>query len=190
MRGYFKGWRRKAGVAILIVGAVLSAFGMAQWHQAASYPFGWSHCCDKGLYLALRNYSDVHGGAFPAGEATPEASLSLLYRQDLADANLLRGKSVPESTVQEILDRGELLGPESCGWHYVEGLHQNDDGRIAIFWDKEGLDHNGRKLSGGGHIVWFLNSDHPHITDNEWAKFLAEQELLHKARLTIEPNPN
>ena len=77
----------------------------------------------------------------------------------------------------------KLLGPESCGWHYVEGLHKDDDPRLAIFWDKEGLDHNGGRLANGGHIVWYLNFDHPHISASEWSKFLAEQEGLHKERL-------
>jgi hypothetical protein len=104
----------------------------------------------------------------------------LLYRTVEADANLLRGKSVPEAIVKEILERGELLGPETCGWHYVEGLHHNDDHRLAIFWDKEGLGHNGERLIDGGHTVWFLNSDHPQITAEQWPQFLAEQAELHK----------
>jgi len=132
--------------------------------------------------LALQHYADTHGGAFPAGEATPEASLSLLFKAELADADLLRGKTVPYSVVKEILDRGQLLGPDSCGWHYVEGLRTDDDPRIAIFWDKAGLGHNGELLAGGGHIVWFVKSNHPHIPASEWSKFLAEQEELLKER--------
>ena len=45
------------------------------------------------------------------------------------------------------------------------------------------LDHNGGRLANGGHIVWYLNFDHPHISASEWSKFLAEQEGLHKERL-------
>ena len=57
------------------------------------YPYGWSHCCDKNLMLSLRQYAEDHGGAFPAGGDTPEASLSLLY-PDYVNANLLRGNPV------------------------------------------------------------------------------------------------
>lgn len=182
MWSFFHAWRRRAGCAAFIVVLVFMLVSFAAWRKAVKYPFGESHCCDKALYFALLNYSDRHNGAFPTGEASAEASLSLLYSEALADANLLRGKSVPEKVVQEILDRDERLGPESCGWHYVEGLHKDDDGRLAIFWDKEGLDHNGGRLPGGGHIVWFINSEHPHITDADWPNFLEEQNRLHKQR--------
>lgn len=180
------GRRRKAWTASLVLmSIVLGGLLLRQYfayRHAALYPYGWSHCCDKGLYLALLNFADSHNDQFPGGEATPEASLSLLYKLGLADANLLRGKSVPETTVQEVLDRGELLGPDTCGWHYVDGLRKSDDSRLAIFWDKAGLDHNGQLLSGGGHIVWLLNSSHPHIKESDWPNFLAEQEQLHKQR--------
>lgn len=182
MREFFKGWRRKAGCVVVVMGLACAVVLLAAWRDSAKYPFGHSHCCDKALYFALMNYAERHNGDFPSGRGTPEASLSLLYAEQLADANLLRGKSVPEKTVQEILDRGELLDPESCGWHYVEGVNKDDDGRLALFWDKEGLDHNGGRLPGGGHIVWFLDSAHLHIMAAEWPSFLAEQKKLHQQR--------
>ena len=86
------------------------------------YPYGWSHCCLLGLRGSLEEYAKRHDGHFPAGAGCPEASLSLLYREGLTDANTLRGKTVPEKVVKDILERGELLGPDTCGWHYVEGL--------------------------------------------------------------------
>ena len=170
----------RLGILVFAFGLII---GSGRLWNAHKYPFGRSHCCDKALMFALMAYADAHNGAFPSGEATPEASLSLLFKAKLADANLLRGKSVAEATVAGILNGGKLLGPESCGWHYVEGLHKDDDPRLAIFWDKEGLDHNGGRLANGGHIVWYLNFDHPHISASEWSKFLAEQEGLHKERL-------
>lgn len=151
----------------------------AKWRHAVNYPYGQSHCCDKILSLALYNFASIHGGVFPTGEATPEASLSLLYKAGFVDANTLRGKSVPETTVQEILDRGELLGPDSCGWHYVEGLRTDSDRRFALFWDKAGLGHNGELLRDGGHIVCFVYGDTRHIPASEWPKFLADQKELH-----------
>lgn len=169
--------------ALLLLTAAIGSIAGFVWYHAPRYPFGWSHCCDKALCLSLWNYAESHDGAFPAGEATPEASLSLLYKANLADANLLRGKSVAEETVQEILDRGELLGPDSCGWHYVEGLRKDDDGRLAVFWDKAGLGHNGEVLPKGGHRVGFVSGFVEYIPASGWPNFLTDQEQLHKKRM-------
>ncbi len=175
---------------IAIWAVVLAApfiLGYAWWRH--HYPYGWSHCCDTGLSMVLQNYAVTHGGAFPAGEATPEASLSLLYREKtgeerLADANLLRGKTVPESVVKEVLERGELLTPDTCGWHYVEGMRMDDDPRLALFWDKVGLNHNGGLLDGGGHTVWLVNGVSEYIPESEWDEFIAEQNKLLSERKT------
>src|SRR5581483_10345159 len=105
---------------VRLCGVVLGCIALVTiglWLRHKSwYPYGWSHCCDKQLMFALLNYAEEHGRAFPSGETSPEASLSLLY-PTYTDANLLRGKTVPLNTVQAILNRGELLTPESCGWH-------------------------------------------------------------------------
>ncbi len=171
----------KIGVAAAVCVAVLVLAGY--WWRCKTYPYGWSHCCDKGLSLGLLTYAQKNAGRFPAGESSPEASLSLLYREGYdVSANLFRGKTIPESVVQEVLDRGELLGPETCGWHYVEGLTLGDDHRLALFWDKAGLGHNGEVLSGGGHIVTFVHSGSEHIQEADWPEFLQEQEALLAAR--------
>jgi hypothetical protein len=149
---------------------------------APRYPYGWSHCCSKILYMALHEYAEAHGGVYPAGEACPEASLSLLYRERLCDADLLRGKIISLEDVEAVLSSGALLGPDTCGWHYVEGLTQNDDPRIAIIWDKVGLGHNGESLRGGGHWVMLLHGDEKHIPEGEWQEFLDEQQRLIAAR--------
>ena len=175
---------RKTIIVLAVSAVILTAgwYGL-QCYGRYMYPYGWSHCCDTGLFGVLYNYANENNGFFPAGESCPEASLSLLYKEGHhADPNLLRGKSVPESVVREILESGCLLGPESCGWNYVEGLTLADDGRLAIFWDKAGLDHNGRRMSGGGHIVYFLHGFREHITADKWPQFLKEQKRLHAAR--------
>ena len=178
-----------ASVLGIVVGGFGLLVGYAVWDFHRQHPYGWSHCCDLQLHMALRQYATTHGGAFPAGQATPEASLSLLYREKadygpLANADLLRGKTVPESVVKEILERGGLLTPETCGWHYVEGLRLDDDHRLALFWDKAGLDHNGGLMPQGGHIVLFVNGTREHIPDADWAKFLEEQRKLLAERKT------
>lgn len=144
-----------------------------------------SHCCILIVGGALKSYAGDHGGQFPAGKPTPEASLSLLYQGGYADASLLRGKTVPEKTVATVLKSGALLGPDSCGWHYVEGLTTNDDGRIAILWDKVGLGHNGQRLKQGGHEVVFVDGDRQFVPGKDWDTFLKGQEDLLAARVAV-----
>ena len=79
------------------------------------------------------------------------------------------------------LEAGQLLSPETCGWHYVAGLRKDDNPRLALFWDKAGLGHNGERLSDGGHHVWFVSGISEHISGNRWEAFLAEQEQLRAA---------
>lgn len=159
--------------AVTLLGLV--ALGYGAWRN--QFPYGYSHCCDLILHRALSDYAGDHKGAFPDGKLTPEASLSLLY-PTYADAYLLAGKAVPESEAKAILESGALLGPHSSSWHYVEGLTVYDDPRLALFWDKAGLGHNGQRLAGGGHTVLFVGGDRRHISAGEWAKFLEEQQAL------------
>jgi hypothetical protein len=175
-----KSWVRRTCVVIAAV-AIVGGVGYAYVRsQLPVYPYGWSHCCDKGLMMALLQYADRHDGWFPKGEASPEASLSLLHREDPAsvDANLLRGKTVPEASVLARLEAGELLTPDTCGWHYVEGLRKGDDPRLALFWDKAALGHNGEQLRQGGHWVCRVNLDIEYVPESQWQAFLAEQEQL------------
>jgi hypothetical protein len=180
--------RRRTRIAVVAVVLTPFVLGYAWWQH--HYPYGYSHCCDLCLSSALHQYAETHGGAFPVGEATPEASLSLLYREKsggypLADAILLRGKTVPESVVKGILERGELLTPDTCGWHYVEGLRADDDPRLALFWDKAGLDHNGGRMLEGGHIVMFVPvMERKHIPEAEWEEFTETQRKLLAERKT------
>jgi len=167
-------------IVLSTVAAVLAGGSGAYYRWA--YPYGSSHSCDKALMFAFGDYARDHGGAYPAGEATPEASLSLLYPR-YVDAEVIRGKTVPTQVVQSILDRGERLGPDTCGWHYVAGLRSDDDPRLALCWDKVGLRHFGERLSDGGHFVIFVNPTHvEYIEGAKWAEFLEEQKKLHEER--------
>jgi hypothetical protein len=166
--------KRTLVVCLLAVAALpCAAWSAYRWY----FPYGQSHCCDIQLWLGLQNYADQHGGRYPFGEKTSEASLSLLF-PNYADADLLRGKTVPLETVENVLAAGRGLDPDSCGWHYVEGLTKSDDGRIAIFWDKVGLGHNGQRLPTGGHSVYFLGGSHGVVTAEEWPQFQEEQAKL------------
>jgi hypothetical protein len=65
---------------VLMVAALVLVAGLAMLYGAyrAKYPYGMSHCCILIMGGALKEYANDHNGQFPAGKATPEASLSLL----------------------------------------------------------------------------------------------------------------
>ncbi len=159
-------------------GAVVSLV----WLANRNYPYGREHCCDKQLGIALISYADANGGRFPTGGATPEASLSLLYPEYLP-ASVLRGKAYPEGPAKQLLESGQPLTPETCGWQYVDGLtlQHASSSRFAIFWDKIGLGHNSEYLPEGGHSVTFASGHGQVIREADWPRFIAEQEKAWEA---------
>lgn len=159
-------------VVVLVAGAL---FAFARRYQRYQYPYGAYHRCDKQLWFALREYAEAHEGRFPAGEATPEASLSLLGRQY---AYLLPRRDVPVEVVERLPDEGRLLGPETCGWNYVEGLRLDSNPKLALFWDKEGLNEIGGRPPEGGHYVSFIDSAYEYVPEPQWKQFLNEQRRL------------
>lgn len=130
----------------------------------------------------METYAQDHDGRFPAGERSPEASLSLLYREQLTDPYTLAGKGVPREKAKTILESGGLLDPDTCGWHYVEGLTKADDPRLAILWDKNRLGHNGQRTKDGGCEVVTVGNGREYISAEKWAAFMAEQEQLLRNR--------
>jgi hypothetical protein len=134
------------------------------------------------IQVALMAFADRHDGWFPKGETSSEASLSLLHWETpLVTANVLRGRTAPEAAVRARLEAGELLTPETCGWHYVEGLRKDDDPQLALFWDKAGPGNTDTLISGGCHFVIFLGGSAEYIPGNEWEAFLDQQSRLRAA---------
>lgn len=178
--------KRRRGIILVLVMIVIVA-GILVGYQRAMYPYGQSHCCILGMMFALEGYARK----YPAGRESPEADLSLLFKSQNVDANTLRGMTVSEKVVQQILDRGDLLGPESCGWQYVSGLTRADDPRLALLWCKEALNHNGRRSKDGGREVVFIGADKKWISGDRWPAFLKEQEDLmrHRSRREIDGEP-
>ncbi|MBX3414824.1 MAG: hypothetical protein KF708_19215 [Pirellulales bacterium] len=127
----------------------------------------------------LWRYAEQHGGQFPTGGDTPEASLSLLY-PDYDDGWLLRGNTYPLQPAVDLLAAGKPLTPETCGWHYVDGLRQPPPGagwsNVALFWAKREVGHNGERLREGGHYVGFIHGDTGYVKAADWARFVADQE--------------
>lgn len=173
--------RKRCVLVLLLTLLACIAGGYGYWRHR--YPYGWSHCCDKILYFSLIRYAEEHDGVFPRGGQTPEADLSKLLVGNVdADLNLLRGKTVPLKAAEETHKERGHLTPSTCGWHYVPGLKTSDDSRIALFWDKAGLGHNGERLNGGGHVVTFLDGSTKHVKAAEWDAFISEQNALLAAR--------
>jgi len=177
--------RRSRNRGLLTAGAVtlvVSAFGLYLYYHHI-FPYGSSHCCDLILFGALQEYAGNHEGVFPVGGPTPEASLSMLYSNvEYVQPDILRGRTVSEAVARQALKGDGRLGPDSCGWHYVEGLRLDDDPGLAVFWDKVGLGHNGQRLSRPGHTVLFVGGDRRFIPESDWAAFLSEQQRLLQQR--------
>lgn len=164
--------KARIGIAVLVIGILfLAAYGFYRHH----FPFGMYHRCDKQLWFALIEYAEAHEGKFPSGEATPEASLSLIGKEH---AYLLVRRGASSEVIYEMLARGELLDPETCGWNYVERLSLDSNPNLALFWDKEGLDEMGRRVPEGGHFVSYVGRPYEYIPASEWGGFLAEQRRL------------
>src|SRR4051812_3359417 len=87
MRWTMKRWRVVLFILIVLGGAAGGGWLYYRW----TFPYGWSHSCDTQLMFALHQYAEEHDGAYPAGEATSEASLSLLYPK-YANEYVLQGK--------------------------------------------------------------------------------------------------
>jgi hypothetical protein len=169
---------RKALIAIIFTVCLIVAIPVAGFwgYQRYRYPYGPSRFCSREMVFALREYAQDHGGRYPAGESSPEASLSLLYPEYI-DALPLAGRAKSAERAREILESGGLLGPDSCDWHYVEGLTDNAPSEIAIIWCRSSVGHQGQRLN-GGHEVVYLDGRPDEIPAEEWDAFLAEQERL------------
>lgn len=184
------GGKRKQRTRTVLLGLcgvllILVVVGYA-WYQHR-FPYGGSHACIKQIGWALAIYADENDGWFPSGGDSPEASLSLLY----GDLNIypLAGKTIAPEMAQRAIDEHGHLGPESCDWHYVEGLRDDDNPEIAIVWDKIGLGHNGDRLKSGGHEVLFVDRTSHLISGIEWEAFLLRQKelLAQRAFATNQP---
>ncbi len=157
----------------VIAGILLTTF---IWFKI-TYPYGVTHCCSDGIAIQLHEHAEKDSfGSFPFGATTPEGSFSLLAKDNDSMLAWVCGKNIPASKAREVWKQKGELTPESCGWHYVEGLRTNDDPQIAIAWDKIfGLGHNGQRIRGLAHEVILVNGERKGIAMKEWPKFALEQ---------------
>jgi len=171
--------RQKPGLAIITISLVLVLMAGSYAYNRHQYPYGASHCCINAMSLALYNYAEDHGGRYPVGESSPEASLSLLCNPEYMPVEeIFRGMTIPLATVHNALKNGGRLGPDSCGWHYVEGLTKADDPRLALLYCKVALGHNGQRTSDGGRQVVLISGGIDWVSGAKWPKFLEQQKQL------------
>jgi hypothetical protein len=174
---------------LILVGILMLTIAGGKIWLRYKFPYGYSHSCSAGLGIGLRMYADNHEGWLPHGQTTPEESLGLLAKDDMTTAMwVLGGKNVPHKTLEAALAPGGVFSPESCGWHYIEGLREDDDPQIAVVWDKvTGLGHNGERRRGLAHEVVLLDCSHTYIFQAQWPQFIAdEKERLAKVMASRE----
>jgi hypothetical protein len=162
-------------LAALIV--LISGWRIWLWYE---YPYGRTHRCSRALLLSLIQYAGDHDDKLPTGGATPEASLCVLYKEGYVDADALAGRGMSAESLKvarKILESGGVLGPDTCDWHYVDGIGHDGDASIALFWGKSDLGHVGQRLH-GGHEVAFNDGHVQVIPAGRWKEFLGEQEKL------------
>lgn len=165
--------RKKLKVALMVFTCIIG--GTFVWFKM-TYPYGASHCCSAGIGLSLRQYAMEHEGWLPHGLSTPEASFSLLETNGPPMLEWLRGKNIPLTVAKLAWERDGHLGPESCGWHYIEGLRDDDDPTIAVVWDKAwGLGHNGQRIRGFARAIVLLDGSHSGKMLKDWPQFATEQ---------------
>lgn len=178
--------KRTIGLGVLAILVTTVCIGAVSYKR--TFPYGESHCCIDAMSSALEIYAINNFGHYPAGQSSPEASLSLLYRSNLIDAGTLRGMIVPEKKVRMILESGGLLDSNSCGWHYTPGLTQADNFDLALLWCKAALGHNGQRNKSNGRQVVFVSGDIRWISGDEWNDFIQKQNQLLKQRTLREIN--
>lgn len=133
------------------------------------------------LWFALNYYAQIHDGHYPTGGGGPEASLHLLYRDGLADPEML-ASGIDPKLVREHLENGLVLDSKTCGWHYVEGLTLRDDERIAILWDNDSNDRSVGDTRDAHLVVYLQDPSVQVVAARDWQRFLEEQQALLKNR--------
>jgi hypothetical protein len=176
-----KRWKR-VGFVLVLATVALVPLGTWAWKRYYPvYPFGHSHACSKNLALGLQMYANDHGGWMPHGGSTPEGSLSFVCTNGdpYLVKQFLRGKHLSETVVDTQLRRKGVLSPETCGWHYVEGLREGDSYELAMAWDKKtGLSHHGRYFADLQCEVVMLDGSAQQIQKKDWPAFCAKQKQL------------
>jgi len=173
-----RGWLRVSVVIVVCVAIVSAA---AKFWFRDRFPYGVTHACSKSLGLGLRLHANDHQGWLPSGGQTSEESLSYACtnKDEYGLKGLMGGKNIKQSVVEEAFARHGVLSPTSCGWHYVEGLREDDPPTVAVAWDKAvGLTHNGQYGRNIQCEAVMLDGSSQLISKGAWSNFYTTQKSL------------
>jgi hypothetical protein len=153
-------------------GEASANFFRAGAYSRWKYPFGHRTCRFLCTTTALQAYARDHEGWFPS-------SLESLYPKYLEYEGHLAGLSGDESSAVDRLRAGLALDAKASGWVYRSDLRVDDDSRVAVIWDRTpGLGMGGGRSTAGIHVVGFVDLSYKVIPENDWPRFLQDQEAL------------
>lgn len=162
---------------ILGILAIMVALPAVRFRQA--YPYGSRPAAFQIMHTALMNYANEHDGWLPDDEGGPYSALSKLYPSYCPLGRELAGLSGDPDQVQQMLSSGVKLTKQLTSWEYVNGLHRDDDPRIAVLWEgKPGLTSTGRRSEDGSRAVLLLDGSVSNIGLPAWNRFLSNQSQM------------
>ena len=146
--------------------------------------------CMAAVYIGLSFYAGENNGIYPYSSKGYADGLELTSEKYPCPW-MLTGPGYTEKIPDKL--RKNNIPENMCGRVYIQGLKQDDDGDIAIVFDKlatPGGDHChllSRMLSPLGREVQCISGQKKFISENQWKDFSKEQiELLVKAGIPKE----
>jgi hypothetical protein len=165
-------WRRIGAIVVLVALVAFLLVGLNRYY----FPYGRHPSCNVALKLALSEYAQSHGGRFPDSGGSG-ASLGLLAA-DFPQWSIIAGKGRLAEAAERYYRTNGTLSDELSNWHYVPGLTEDSDPRLALFWDKTGLSHAGMRQKPVRYEVSFVDGGGRLVDEAEWPSFLEGQRKL------------
>jgi hypothetical protein len=113
--------------------------------------------------LSFAGYAMDHGGRFPYSTNGYGDALLLMNEELGGGWYSVTGPGYTAAVFEKALKTGGHVAEEACGRVYVQGLTTNNDGAIAILFDKIAT-----PIGGGHSFVW----------KSEWQQFATNQIRL------------
>ena len=154
------------------------------------FPYGNRTCCLPCTMMALRNYANDHNEWYPKDGKTSLESLQMLYSKTndyTGEVSLLAGISGDRKETERRIKIGLPIDEQVSSWIYFPGFRDDDDGELAIIWERQGgIRFNG--LVADGHAVGFADGHHEQVSQARWSEFLKQQEALRQMTLAKRKN--
>ena len=147
--------------------------------------------CIVGTGLALKTYALDHHGNYPSDtNGFGNALLLLVTGGYLGETNgtygvaLITGPGDNGSAYRDALKTGARVPEEKCSRVYIQGLSENSNPSLAIFFDKKSCPGGDHGRSPWGPLlreVWLVDGPMQIVHDQDWPAFSSNQiELLVK----------